>query len=87
MLKNMQTTQMQMKLLKTNVENIAIITGKQLLPAVNQVVTAFGKWSASKVGQRDLKEFANSVADVALLIGRHSSSILSYLGGLSDGLI
>lgn len=85
--KNMQTTQMQMKLLKTNVENIAIITGKQLLPAVNQVVTAFGKWSASKVGQRDLKEFANSLADVALLIGRHSSSILGFLGGFSDGLI
>lgn len=85
--KNMATTQMQLQKLKTSIQDIAITMGNKLLPAINDVVAGFGKWESSKAGQKAIKDFGNAVAGVAKTIGRNSDSIMSFIGGFSEGLL
>lgn len=85
--KNMATTQMQLQKLKTSIQDIAITMGNKLLPAINDVVAGFGKWESSKAGQKAIEDFGNAVAGVAKTIGRNSDSIMSFIGGFSEGLL
>ena len=85
--KNMATTQMQLQKLKTSIQDIAITMGSKLLPAINDVVAGFGKWESSKAGQKAIEDFGNAVAGVAKTIGRNSDSIMSFIGGFSEGLL
>lgn len=85
--KNMATTQMQLQKLKTSIQDIAITMGNKLLPAINDVVAGFGKWESSKAGQKAIEDFGNAVAGVAKTIGRNSGSIMSFIGGFTEGLL
>lgn len=85
--KNMMSTQMQMKQLKMNIQDIAINLGQKLLPAVNQVARSFSNWVGSKSGQQAIKQFSDSIKGVAKTIANNSQSIFSFLGGFSEGLI
>lgn len=85
--RNMQSTQMQLKLLQTNIQDLAITLGNKLLPAVNNVASAFGKWVASKQGQEALKEFSDSISGLAKGISKHSSVIFNFTGGLVTGFL
>lgn len=85
--RNMQSTQMQLKLLQTNIQDLAITLGNKLLPAVNNVASAFGKWVASKQGQQALKEFSDSISGLANGVAKHSSAIFAFTGGFVDGML
>ena len=85
--RNMQSTQMQMKQLQMTVQAIAIELGYKLLPAVNDVANAFGKWVSSKQGQETLKQFSDAISGLAKGIAKHSKSIFSFTGGLIDGML
>lgn len=85
--KNMATTQMQLQKLKTSIQDIAITMGNKLLPAINDVVAGFGKWESSKAGQKAIEDFGNAVAGAAKAIGRNSGSIMSFIGGFTEGLL
>ena len=85
--RNMQSTQMQMKQLQMTVQAIAIELGYKLLPAVNDVANAFGKWVSSKQGQETLKQFGDAISGLAKGIAKHSSAIFSFTGGLIDGML
>lgn len=85
--RNMQSTQMQLKLLQTNIQDLAITLGNKLLPAVNNVASAFGKWVASKQGQQALKEFSDSISGLANGVAKHSSTIFAFTGGFVDGML
>ncbi|MCD7139011.1 phage tail tape measure protein [Limosilactobacillus balticus] len=84
--KNMQSTQMQMKQLKMNIQDIAINLGNKLLPAVNDVAKAMSDWVGSKDGQKAIGDFSNSVSSAGRAVGRHSKSILQFVGGFVEGL-
>ena len=85
--RNMRSTQMQMKQLQMNVQDIAIAMGYKLLPAVNDVAKAFGNWVASKDGQRALGAFSDAISDLAKGISKHSGAIFNFLGGLTTGFL
>lgn len=84
--KNMQSTQMQLQKLKMNIQDIAINLGKSLLPAVNDVATAFSDWLGSKDGQKALKDFSDNVSGLGKVIGHNSKSIIAFLSGFVEGL-
>ena len=84
--KNMQSTQMEMKKLKMNIQDIAINLGNKLLPAVNDVAKAMSDWVGSKDGQKAIGDFSNSVSSAGRAVGRHSKSILQFVGGFVEGL-
>lgn len=84
--KNMQSTQMEMKKLKMNIQDIAINLGNKLLPAVNDVAKAVSDWVGSKDGQKAIGDFSNSVSSAGRAVGRHSKSILQFVGGFVEGL-
>lgn len=85
--KNMESTKMQVDMLKTSVQDLAINMGTKLLPAVNQVTQGFSKWVASKEGQREINNFSTTVANFATTVGKHSGSIISFIGGFATGLV
>ncbi|MDA3724082.1 phage tail tape measure protein [Limosilactobacillus fermentum] len=85
--KNMESTKMQVDVLKASVQDLAINMGTKLLPAVNQVTQGFSKWVASKEGQREIQNFSTTVANFATTIGKHSGSIISFIGGFATGLV
>ena len=85
--KNMESTKMQVDVLKASVQELAINMGTKLLPAVNQVTQSFSKWVASKEGQREIENFSTTVANFATTIGKHSGSIISFIGGFATGLV
>lgn len=85
--RNMQSTQMQLKTLEMTIQDIAIAMGNKLLPAINNVVSAFSKWVGSKEGQQTLQQFADAVSGVANVISKHSSTIFSFTGGFVDGML
>lgn len=84
--KNMQSTQMEMQRLKTNIDAIAIDIGNSLLPAVNQTIDAFSKFASSKEGQETLKEIDKSFKGIAGTIADNAGSILNFFGGFVSGL-
>lgn len=84
--KNMQSTQMAMQRLKTNIDAIAIDIGNSLLPAVNQTIDAFSKFAGSKEGQETLKEIDKSFKGIAGTIADNAGDILNFFGGFVSGL-
>lgn len=85
--KNMESTKMQVDVLKASVQELAINMGTKLLPAVNQVTQGFSKWVASKEGQREINNFSTTVANFATTVGKHSGSIIAFIGGFATGLV
>lgn len=85
--KNMESTKMQVDMLKASVQDLAINMGTKLLPAVNQVTQGFSKWVASKEGQREINNFSTTVANFATTVGKHSGSIIAFIGGFATGLV
>lgn len=85
--KNMESTKMQVDVLKASVQDLAINMGTKLLPAVNQVTQGFSKWVASKEGQREIENFSTTVAKFATTVGKHSGSIIAFIGGFATGLV
>ena len=85
--KNMQSTQMQAKILKQNLDAIAIDIGSTLLPAMNQVVKAFSKWAESSQGKNTLGEFRRGVESAGKVVARNSGNIMNFLGGFATGLM
>lgn len=85
--KNMESTKMQVDVLKASVQDLAINMGTKLLPAVNQVAQGFSKWVASKEGQREIAKFSTTVAKFATTVGKHSGSIIAFIGGFATGLV
>lgn len=85
--KNMASTKMQMKQLEMQVQAFAIQIGSVLLPAVNKVGQAIGKWAQSSQGKATLKEFSDSVKATGTAIANHASSIISFFGGFAKGLM
>ena len=84
--KNMQSTQMAMQRLKTNIDAIAIDIGNSLLPAVNQTINAFSNFVGSNEGQKTLKEIDKSFKGLAGTIADNAGSILNFFGGFVSGL-
>ena len=85
--KNMASTKMQMKQLEMQVQAFAIQIGSVLLPAVNKVGQAIGKWAQSSQGKATLKEFSDSVKSVGTTIANNAGSILQFFGGFASGLM
>ena len=83
--KNMQSTQMEMKKLKMNIQDIAINLGNKLLPAVNDVAEAMSNWVGSKDGQKAISDFSKGVSNFARVISHNSKSIFSFTGGFVEG--
>lgn len=85
--KNMQSTQMQAKVLKTNIEAIAIDIGNVLLPSMNKVINAFSKWAESSNGKSALGEFRKGVQAAGKVVANNAGNIMNFLGGFSTGLM
>ncbi|MEY8441796.1 phage tail tape measure protein [Lactobacillaceae bacterium 24-114] len=85
--KNMQSTQMEMKKLQMNIQDMAINLGNKLLPAVNDVAEAMSDWVGSKEGQKVLNDFSDAVSGLARTVSKHSGAILSFTGGLATGFL
>lgn len=83
--KNMQSTQMEMKKLKMNIQDIAINLGNKLLPVVNDVAKAMSDWVGSKDGQKAISDFSDSISSMGRVISRNSKSIFSFIGGFTQG--
>lgn len=84
--KQMASTQMQLASLKQRLINIGIVMGNSLLPVINQIAKSFGNWIGSKDGQKAMKDFNDSVSNAGRAVGRHSKSILQFVGGFVEGL-
>ncbi|OCW61563.1 phage tail tape measure protein [Limosilactobacillus reuteri] len=84
--KQMASTQMQLASLKQRLINIGIVMGNSLLPVINQIAKSFGNWIGSKDGQKAMKDFSDSVSNAGRAVGRHSKSILQFVGGFVEGL-
>ena len=84
--KQMASTQMQMQLLKTRMQNLGIVIGNRLLPYVNKVGTAFNSWLKSKDGKQAVKDLSDATTDLGKAIGNHSGGILKFFTGFVEGL-
>ncbi len=84
--KQMESTKMQMQVLKTRMQNLGIVIGNELLPQINKVGTAFNSWTQTKEGKEALHDVSEAVKDVASSMGGHSSEIFSWFGGFVEGL-
>ena len=84
--KQMESTKMQLQLLKTRIQNLGIVIGNELLPQINKVGTAFNAWTQTKEGKKALHDVSEAVKDVASSMGGHSSEIFSWFGGFVEGL-
>lgn len=84
--KQMASTQMQMQLLKTRVQNIGIVIGNRLLPYVNKVGTAFNKWLRSDDGKNAVKDLSDTTNELGKAVGNHSGNILKFFTGFVEGL-
>ncbi|WP_302500011.1 phage tail tape measure protein [Limosilactobacillus reuteri] len=84
--KQMASTQMQLASLKQRLINIGVVMGNNLLPVINQITKSFGNWIGSKDGQKAVKGFSDSVSNAGRAVGRHSKSILQFVGGFVEGL-
>lgn len=85
--KNMASTKMQVKQLEMTMQDMAINIGNKLLPSVNKVAQGISRWAASKEGQQSIAQFSDSVASLGEAVANHATSIMSFLGGFSSGLL
>ena len=84
--KNMQSTQMAMQRLKTNIDAIAIDIGNSLLPAVNQTIDAFSHFAGSDEGKKTIKTIDDALKGLAGTIADNAGNILNFFGGFVSGL-
>lgn len=85
--KNMQSTQMQAKILKQNLDAIATDIGSTLLPAMNKVVKAFSQWASSSQGKETLGEFKRGVEGAGRAVSNNAGGIMNFIGGFATGLM
>lgn len=85
--KNMASTKMRVKQLEMTMQDMAINIGNKLLPSVNKVAQGISRWAASKEGQQSIAQFSDSVASLGEAVANHATSIMSFLGGFSSGLL
>lgn len=84
--KNMQSTQNQMAVLKQTLWSVGIMVGRELLPTVNKVAQAFGKWVVSKDGRQSIQAIASVTKDMMEGITKRSGSVLKFITGFVEGL-
>lgn len=84
--KNMQSAQMQMQTLKQTALAFEYTIGNALLPTVNKVGKAIGKWALSKEGRTSLKDANKYASNLGNTISRHIPDMVAFGKGLYDGL-
>ncbi|MCD5603307.1 phage tail tape measure protein [Lactobacillus delbrueckii subsp. lactis] len=84
--KNMQSTKNQMAVLKETLWATGIMIGKELLPTVNKVARALGKWTVSKEGKQTIQDVTDMVSGLLTGITKRSGSILKFLEGAVAGV-
>lgn len=84
--KNMQSTKNQMAVLKETLWATGIMIGKELLPTVNKVARALGKWTVSKEGKQTIQDVTDIVSGLLTGITKRSGSILKFLEGAVAGV-
>lgn len=85
--KNMKSAQMSFEKLKQTVNDIAINVGKEMLPAVSKVASAFATWTVSKDGQQAIKGMTDAVGDLANGVSKHATEIINFLSGTVQGFV
>ena len=84
--KNMQSAQMQIERLKQTGEAFEVTIGAALLPAVNKVGVAIGKWAVSKEGQQSFKDANRWANDLGETVTKSLPSVIAFGKGLGDGV-
>ncbi|MCD5589826.1 transglycosylase SLT domain-containing protein [Lactobacillus delbrueckii] len=84
--KNMQSTKNQMAVLKETLWATGIMIGHELLPTVNKVARALGKWTVSKEGKQTIQDVTDMVSGLLTGITKRSGSILKFLEGAVAGV-
>lgn len=84
--KNMKSAEMQMKILKQTALAIEATVGQALLPAVNSVGQAFGKWAVSKDGEKSIKNVSKWTTGLANTIKDNIPNVIAFGKGLTDGV-
>lgn len=85
--KNMQTTKMQLDILKRQFEALGINIGSVLLPQVNKVADAISKWASSSSGKSQVGQLTKDIKGIGSVIADNAGSILEFLGGFASGLM
>ena len=84
--KNMQSAQMQIERLKQTGEAFEVTIGAALLPAVNKVGVAIGKWAVSKEGQQSFKDANRWANDLGRTVTKSLPNVIAFGKGLGDGV-
>lgn len=84
--KNMQSAEMQVERLKRTAEAFEFTVGAALLPAVNKVGRAVGKWAISKEGKESFRETNKIANEIASSIAKATPSVIAFGKGLVDGV-
>lgn len=84
--KNMQSAEMQVERLKRTVEAFEFTVGAALLPAVNKVGRAVGKWAISKEGKQSFRETNRLANQIASSIAKATPDVIAFGKGLIDGV-
>lgn len=84
--KNMQSAEMQVERLKRTAEAFEFTVGAALLPAVNKVGRAVGKWAISNEGKKSFRETNRIANEIASSIAKATPGVIAFGKGLIDGV-
>lgn len=84
--KNMHSAKMQIERLKQTGEAFEVTIGAALLPAVNKVGVAIGKWAVSKEGQQSFKDANRWANDLGNAVTKSLPNVIAFGKGLGDGV-
>lgn len=84
--KNMQSAEMQVERLKRTAEAFEFTVGAALLPAVNKVGRAVGKWAISNEGKKSFRETNRLANQIASSIAKATPGVIAFGKGLIDGV-
>lgn len=84
--KNMQSAEMQVERLKRTAEAFEFTVGAALLPAVNKVGQAVGKWAISNEGKKSFRETNRIANEIASSIAKATPGVIAFGKGLIDGV-
>lgn len=84
--KQMASTKMQLQLLKTRIQNIGVVLGSELLPAINKVGDAFNDWLKSKNGKETIDALKDSMKALGKASGDSAPVVFNFLGGMVQGI-
>ena len=84
--KNMQSAEMQVERLKRTAEAFEFTVGAALLPAVNKVGRAVGKWAISNEGKQSFRETNRIANEIASSIAKATPGVIAFGKGLMDGV-